>query len=121
MTTSTGTTENVGQIISWKILVAVEIPSKLNPKTYGKLLGADCTSTLSGTAVLPCSSAPAGGGTYAVWERLPSDAVPAAHSGYWVTNAANKEFNQLYTTYSSRYITTVPAASYPVQYYQCNN
>lgn len=93
----------MGKVIIWRIQVAVAIRSNAGGKVAKAIvrqLGADCASILSGGYVTPCASNPVVPNTgviYAVWERLPSYAVPNAESNTWHTNAQTKSFNQLYT------------------------
>lgn len=119
-------TVKLGQIITWRIQVAVQLHTVKTAASYKNLLRADCLSTLdsSGTTVTPCSqvtSVPTAAPIYAVWERLPSFAVPGSNSNMWTTNAVNKEFTQLYETYNMLYLIGVPASSYPQQYYLCGS
>jgi hypothetical protein len=120
------TTIKLGKIIMWQIQVAVLLRNPAKALVYGKLLGADCLSTVdpSGTTVTPCSSAPPGLPTppvYAVWSRLPSYATPASNSNQWISNADRQVFNQLYETYPVSVLQNVPASSYPQQNYLCGS
>lgn len=125
MTTYAATTVNLGQIIIWRIQVAVELRDITKAQSYKNLLRADCLSTIgTGNTVTPCAqvtSAPTTAPVYAVWERLPSFAVPEANSGMWMTNAVNKEFTQQYETQSILYLSGQPTSSYPQQYYLCGS
>lgn len=126
LTSLSTTPVKLGQIIIWRIQVAVELHDVAKATSYKNLLRADCLSTLdsSGTSVTPCSqvtSAPTAAPVYAVWERLPSFAVPGSNSGLWMTNAVNKEFSQLYETQSIVLLGGLPESSYPQQYYLCGS
>lgn len=126
LTSLSTTPVKLGQIIIWRIQVAVELHDVAKAASYKNLLRADCLSTLdsSGTSVTPCSevtSVPTAAPVYAVWERLPSFAVPGSNSGLWMTNAVNKEFTQLYDTQSIVLLGGLPESSYPQQYYLCGS
>lgn len=120
------TTVKLGQIIVWRVQVAVLLRDASKAAYYKNLLRADCLSTLSpsGTTVIPCSAAPPGvpaGPVYAVWTRLPSFSTPESNTNMWITNASMKEFNQLYETYPVSYLQGLPASSYPAQNYLCGS
>ncbi len=109
----------VGKIIVWRVQVAIELRSNVTPALRARL-HPDCFSTLSGTTVVPCAAgapAPTSGVIYAVWERLPSFAVPDADPNQWITNAQTKSFNQLYTNNSVSYDPDAP----DLQNYLCGN
>lgn len=107
----------IGKIVLWKAQVAAQFTDDAKALRYRNLLAAECTSALTGNAVSPCTSGSAG--NYVVWERLPSFAVPASGSGYGLSNARLKQFNQMYTTYPILYLTSGFKTS--SQYYLCGS
>lgn len=119
VTAYTGDTVKLGRIIVWRIQVAVELRNAATAETFRQMLGADCLSGPGSNGIEPCSSGVPG--NYAVWERLPSLAVPNSNSNYWMTNAAVKQFNQLYQTLPMLYLAGLPESSYPQQNYLCGN
>lgn len=119
--TSSGSTVKLGQIIMWRIQVAANLKNATTATSYKNILRADCLSAPSatGTAISPCSDGVSG--TYVVWERLPSFAVPESNSNLWMTNATVKKFNQLYQTYPMLYLMGLPTSYYPQQNYLCGS
>ena len=101
------TTIQVGQIVMWRIQVAVQLGNQVTTKikSYAKDLVADCLSVAAGTtpaSVVPCSTVPPPAqGAFAVWERLPSFAVPSSNSDLWMSNANVESFTDMYATRSS--------------------
>jgi type II secretory pathway pseudopilin PulG len=104
------TTMPAGKIIMWRIQVAVQLRDLSTATTYGNLLGADCLSSLSSGVVTPCGvvAPPTAGVIYAVWERLPSLAVPTSTSQYWMLNSVVKEFTNEYQTVPASYSAGLP-------------
>src|SRR3990167_2055485 len=97
-TVSKGTgsgTYNVGTIITWQAQVAVNIKNSAQAELYKNLLGGDCTSSLSGNLIAPCSSNSSG--PYVVWARLPSTIT--SNTPGWSAMPLIKQFNQMYTTW----------------------
>lgn len=103
---SSGGSTPVGNIIVWRIQVAVKLKPGLDANAYLKLSGADCLSSsysISGVSyVYPCSSNKTG--SYLVWERLPSYASPQGSSILRILNPSLKQFQQMYTTYPMTYL-----------------
>lgn len=119
-TAYSGETVKLGRIIVWRVQVAVKLRDENKAETFKRLLGADCRSSADGSGTItPCAQGSSG--KYLVWERLPSFAMPNSNSNYWMTNAANKQFNSLYQTYPVIYLSGVPEATYPQQNYLCGN
>lgn len=113
-------TQSVGQIITWKSQVAVQLnnPTPGEAKVYLNLLGGDCLSSLAGNIVTPCSSS-GNTGTFVVWERLPSAMNAKFASDYWQTMPTVSQFTQMYTTAPIMNLTD--GSSLPYQYYLCGN
>jgi Tfp pilus assembly protein PilE len=89
-------TKSIGTIYLWKAQVAVKILDVDRITEYKNILGADCISDLQSTIVTPCESSPSGG-SYLVWERLPSFASPSSIPPTWLTGPLLKEFKDQYT------------------------
>jgi len=102
--TNNGVVSTMGNVIVWKIQVAVLLNTRVVPASaLLRVLGADCLSRHVGSSVIPCESAgppPTTGQIYAVWERLPTFAAPNANTNNWISNAQVSNFNQLYTNNS---------------------
>lgn len=112
----------MGTIVIWRAQVAVQLNNTANTAAYKNYLGADCVSSPLGSIVTPCASAL--GGTYLVWERLPSFASPNSQSDLWLSNPMLQQFNQMYTTYPMGYLlNTTPEGQTPSgqQYYLCGS
>lgn len=130
MISGQATPVKLGQIMFYTVQVAVLLRDTSLVEQYLALLGAECLSTgtvnVNGQFVVtPCNQVvtpitnTTGGSIYAVYERLPSFAMPNSNSDFWVSNPNVKEFNQLYQTKPVVYLTTVESADYPEQYYLC--
>lgn len=121
ITAATGCTQakQVGTAIIWKAQVAVLIKNTAAAQQYLNLLSGDCLSSLNGTTVRPCSANQPG--NYVVWERLPSFATPNAQSDSWETYPALNQFNQLYSTYPTVYLSGMQGKipNNQTQYFLC--
>lgn len=116
----TGGNVQIGVIVIWKPQVAVLIKDPTKVNSYQGLLNADCTSSLTGTTVSPCSAKKPG--NYLVWERMPSFPATQGNSNAWGMRPVINNFTQLYTTYSKVYLTTVKGVTTPknqTQYFLC--
>lgn len=112
------TQQQTGTIVSWTAQVSVLMKDTTKASTYGKLMGADCTSTLNGTYVNPCSSNTPG--PYVVWQRQPSFASTQANSTYWPSMPVLKQFTQMYQ--SEQQSTSASSNHSPeYQYFYCGN
>ncbi|HLB42960.1 MAG TPA: hypothetical protein VJN02_08985 [Gammaproteobacteria bacterium] len=102
---TTRTLDNIpiGTIVIWRIQVIVTLrdPSEASP--YLRLFKADCL-TNSTAPSSSCGDASMAAGDYVVFERLPSFASAQHETTYWVVNPRAKQFNQLYTTYSTQHL-----------------
>lgn len=107
----------IGTIISWQAQVAFLTTDPSQAATYKDLLNADCTSSINGSTVQPCSSNRPG--PYLVWERLPSMASPPTTSAFWPFNPTVKQFNQMYTTYPINYLMSTVSKDPTMQYFLC--
>lgn len=123
-TAATGCTGTVqtGTIIIWEPQVAVLIKDTTKVQAYAALLGADCTSSLSGTAVAPCTKNQPG--NYLVWQRAPS--MPSisirGNSSYLGLQGVLNSFNFMYQSYPTVYLGTVSGVTTPAnqpQYFLC--
>lgn len=114
-------TEQTGVINIWKPQVAVAIQGGATEAAiYANLLSADCTSSLSNGTVLPCSKNQPG--NYLVWERLPSTPASRGNTSLWESKNVTNDFNLMYSTYSTVYLTTEKGITSPqgqTQYFLC--
>ena len=97
--TQAGIPVTIGTVYLWRLQVAVKMlnPTSVNMKNYKNLLAADCISELSGNTVTPCDSSPPADGSFLVWERPPSFALPDSISSTWPSTPRLKQFNVMYT------------------------
>jgi prepilin-type N-terminal cleavage/methylation domain-containing protein len=110
---STGS--NISQIIIWRAQVAVLAKDPTNAEVYKMVLGANCTSKLTGSSVNPCSMGTPG--PYIVWEKLPSFASPNTRSSLWLSMPLLKQFN-LQNTHDQMY--ELQNSNAGIQNYLCN-
>lgn len=115
---------SVGQIILWQAQVSVLLNNSTTAAQYQQLLQADClskiTSVGTNTVVAPCAGgAPPSLQVFAVFERQPSLPSTQANSSYWLTNAAVKQFTQMYTTDPILVLTDGTQTN--TQYYVCGS
>lgn len=126
------TPARLGEIIHYTVQVSILLRDPVQARLYRNSLGADCLSSLTnhggGEAyVIPCKQVTvpptfsAGEKIYAVFERLPSFAVPRSQSGFWVSMPDIKLFNQLYETNDPNYLSKIDPGNYPQQYYLCGS
>lgn len=119
-TCDVGAQTQIGTVVSWTAQVAVKMKDANTAKAYAKSLGANCSSTLSGGYVNPCSlSTP---GVYVVWEKQPSFASSQAYSNstYWESMPLVKQFTKMYSVDP---ITTLTTGNHSpeYQYFYCGN
>jgi hypothetical protein len=116
-------TAKVGTIIIWKAQVGVLLRNTALAPQYAKILNADCLSSMENGALKPCASNSPG--TYLLWERLPSFAVPNPTGGEWSANAGVEQFTEMYRTYPiSTLLGSTPSGQTPngqEQYYLCGS
>jgi len=113
--TTTSQSIQAGQttVYVWIAEIAVKITDTTKVQLYQTLLGADCTSAISGTGVAPCAANSPG--NYLVWERLPS--LVSTLTPLWVSMPILQQFNLQYT-HDQMY--EMNNASYAgTQYYLC--
>jgi type II secretory pathway pseudopilin PulG len=115
-------TLQTGTIIIWLPQVAILIKDTTKVKVYANLLNADCTSSLAGTTVAPCSSKKPG--NYLVWQRTPSmpSTTMQGNSSELGLQGVLSSGNLMYQTYSTGYLGSVNGVTSPAnqpQYFLC--
>jgi type II secretory pathway pseudopilin PulG len=87
----------IGTVVMWQAQVAIKLKNAGQAEQYKLLLQADCRATTPSALCRPTLPLP---GPYLIWARMPAFATPSSESTYGLTNQVNKEFTEMYTTYS---------------------
>lgn len=95
--TSRATPAAIGTVVMWQAQVAIKLKNERLAEQYKLLLQADCRATTPSALCRPTLPSP---GPYLIWARMPAFATPTSESTYSFTNQVNKEFTEMYTTYS---------------------
>ena len=97
---NTSSLKQIGTLVSFDIQISAQIRDTTKATAYKNLLGADCLSSLSGSTVLPCKSAPAGANTYVVFIRKPALPTPSVNAPLNLERTNIQAFSQQQTVNS---------------------
>lgn len=110
---TTSSQKQIGTNINWRIQISVKLRDVTKAQVYRNLFGAECLSNLSGTTVLPCTSAPAGANQYLVFTRPPAFATPRSSS---VLNQNQPNLDLFNQQYRVNPITSLTSGDHSVEY-----